>query len=169
MILRVGAKRGRAMLISRITRILFWSCFGVVAAAILALLLLYIGVVDELFGWPENAAAESLKLGWVIDKIKSNKDPIDLAIKVIGLAFTVIIGTLAFLVKWFNSSLNFPLRLAEYAARLKRKHFMGRAAVLAPLGCRNLAGELRFRRLVLHSRSSEPQFLSGVGCSTFGR
>jgi tetratricopeptide (TPR) repeat protein len=129
------------MLISRITRILFWTSFGIVTAATLGLLLLYAGIVDELLGWPENAGANALKLGWLIDKIKTNKDPIDLAIKVIGLAFSVIIGTLAFLVKWYNSSLNFPLRLAEYAARLKRTHFMGRATVLAPFASRNLAGE----------------------------
>jgi hypothetical protein len=136
-----GAGGGRAMLISRVTRVLFWTCFVTIAAATFGLLLLYIGIVDDVLRWPENAAADKLGLGWLIQKIKNNKDPIDLAIKVIGLAFTVIIGTLAFLVKWYHSSLNFPLRLAEYAARLKRKHFLGRSAVLAPYACRNLAGE----------------------------
>jgi tetratricopeptide (TPR) repeat protein len=122
-------------------RAFLWSLLAILLLAVGAYLAIDLGILD----WALDAGAEK----WLNDKKKTLQskyelkgETIDRALKIIGLAFTVVLGLLAFLRGWHFNAVNLPLRLQGYADRIKELHLLDRALVLAPYASRNLRGDV---------------------------
>ncbi len=133
------------MFLSLAVRFAFWALFGIVVLIVGSLLLIELGFIDWLARTVTGTSTDIRSQTGVRDlseSVKARKDQIDLAIKGIGLAFTVIIGTLTFLAGWYYAAFNLPLRLAEYLTHLRARHHYNRAVALAPYFSRNLRGDV---------------------------
>jgi len=114
---------------------------GLVVIAVTAYLAIDLGLVDSV----RNVGAE----GWLNDKkvilqskIELKGESIDRSLKIVGLAFTIVLGVLAFLKGWHYAEANLPLRLQQYADRIKETHLHERAVFLVPYTSRNLKGDV---------------------------
>jgi tetratricopeptide (TPR) repeat protein len=125
-------------------RFAFWALFGILVLVALSLLLIDMRFVDWVATSVIGATTDIRSrtgVSHLSEVVKAHKDEIDLAIKVVGLAFTIIIGTLTFLAGWYYAAFNLPLRLVEYLTHLRTAHLHNRAVALSPYFSRNLRGD----------------------------
>src|SRR5262249_22608385 len=121
-------------------RVFLWSLLVLVIIAVAAYLTVDLGLVDWVYGPGPQAWLNSEK-DLVQSMIDVKGGSIDRGMKIIGLAFTVILGLLYFLKWWHYLAINLPLRLQEYVDCIKEAHLQDRVVLFAPFASRNLRGD----------------------------
>jgi hypothetical protein len=130
------------MLWAFVIRASLWLFFGAVIVIVSIALSIDIGLVDWLFGTGDKSRAILHDvLGFLNRHFNLNKANIELALKIIGLAATITFGALGLLRAFLLGYANIPMRLENYASRIRALHFDGRPVLLAPYAARNLRGD----------------------------
>lgn len=112
--------------------LLFWA-LGVIVICVLGFLVVDLGIFDAAF---HTTTQEPLRK-WVATLRDSN---IDLALKAVALAFTIIFGVVGALKAWHYAEVNLGPRLVDFVERIKRAHLHDRAILLRPHASYNLRG-----------------------------
>src|SRR5262245_11654209 len=103
------------MLLRSSAHLLFWA-FGIVTLAVLGVLAVHTGYFDLVF----KTSTQQVLLDWeqfIEKEYGLNGNSIDRAIKVIGVAFTVLLSGLGFVKGWHYAQINMPARLVEFNER----------------------------------------------------
>lgn len=129
------------MLFRASVHLLLWLLLVLLIITVGAYLAIDLGIVDWVFDAPAYVWLD-VKKQILQSKYDLKGETIDRALKIIGLAFTVVLGLLAFLKGWHYNAINLPLRLQKYADHIKELHLEDRAVVLAPYMSRNLKGDV---------------------------
>jgi len=132
---------GLVMLFRSSVRVLLWALLALVVIAVTGYLAIDLGLVDRVYDVGSEAWLNGKK-DFLQSKFQAKGESIDRSLKIIGLAFTVVLGTLTFLTGLHYATINLPLRLQEYANRIKQAHLLERPIFFAPYASRNLKGEL---------------------------
>jgi hypothetical protein len=128
------------MLFGIAVRALLWTLLGVLLVGVFFYLAIDLGLVDLVFHSDTKPKLDRWK-AFMSEKYGLNKDTIDNAVKIVGLAVTFIYGALQFLRAWHFAKINLPLRFQQYADRIKEAHVIGRTPLFAPYWCYNLRGD----------------------------
>ena len=132
------------MLFGPLVRALLWLALVFIVLTVLVVLAIDLHAVDWLFdtGTGTYDALHSLA-AYLQHTYYVNRLNIDLGIKIIGLASTIILGgVLPTLYWWRHGEENLPLRLQKYADHLRDGRLSDRAILIAPLSPLNLKGLL---------------------------
>jgi hypothetical protein len=114
--------------------------FGVIVFVMVGVLVVDLGVVDAIFHIGTQQALQGC-INKIREVVTLKWSHIDLAMKVIGLAFTAIFGMLAFLKGLHFAEINLPKRLVEFLERIRNLELLDRGLILAPYATRNLRGD----------------------------
>jgi hypothetical protein len=130
------------MLLAFIVRASLWAFFAALVIIVGAALAIDIGLVDWLFGTAGKVRAILYDvIGFLNLHFNVNKANIELALKIIGLAATITFGALGLLRAFLLGYANLPVRLENYASRIRASHIDARHVLLAPYAARNLRGD----------------------------
>lgn len=142
-------------------RRLLWAAFVVVLLTVGALLAIDLHIVDWAFG---SGTTFYDRLHNVVrflrDNYGANRANIELALKVIGFAFTILFGVVAALTALHYAQANMPQRLQEYADHVRHDHIEDRAVFIVSRVARNLRGDMTPAAPIGHLRGLAMRFRS---------
>lgn len=118
------------MFIKSSAHLLLWA-LAFFVFAVLAVLAVDVGLIDAILGtttqqWLHKSVA------FLRDHFGVNRANIELALKMIGLAISAVLGTLGFLRALHYADGNLPLRIAEFMQRGDTRHLETRTVLVAP-------------------------------------
>jgi hypothetical protein len=128
------------MLFGPAVRVLLWTLLVLIIVAVAVYLAIDVGLVDWVFGVGSQAWLNAKK-DLVQSTLALKGEAIDRAVKIVGLAFTIVLGLLYFLNWWHHLAMNLPLRLQEHVDSIAETHLHERIFLFEPYATRNLRGD----------------------------